>query len=300
MENIEQVKVLADQGDAKSQYLLARHYTDKERDAEKGGYYLGMALANDYDEAFAYAGEVLYVNNQYLQAFDYLKKAADKNHSSATYYLAEMYLNGYGIAKDLTTGSQLMLKSANAGNKDAQTCMALCFFKGELGIKKDLQEAEKWAIKASGHRDPKEIFCYTEHPYAHLILGCIYNEMGDKLLFFKREKKKELYQKAEYCFLIASIRGQRDALLHLGFLYSDGVLKDKKKCLHYFAMAKMWNVPNADEYLKNCANYFNDKTEFVKCITEEAFTTTLSMFGIEGVVVDQLASALVEIAYGEE
>lgn len=298
MDDIKRIKELADQGDSKSQYLLARHYTDKERDAEKGGYYLGLALANDYDEALAYVGEVLYVNNHYSQAYDYLKKAVDKNHASAMYYLAMMHLEGNGVAQNIAIGNQLMLKSANAGNKDAQTCMALWFFNGEFGSKKDLQEAEKWAIKASGHRE--DLYCYTEHPYAHSVLGRIYEEMGEKLPFFRKEKKKELYKKAEYCFLIASIRGQRNALLNLGFLYSRGELGDKKKCLHYFALAKMYNVPNADECLKRFAVYFEDRTELVKCLTEEAFGSTLSMFGVEGVVVDQLCAVIVELIYDKE
>lgn len=299
MDDIKQIKELADQGDPKAQYLLARHYTDKERDSEKGGYYLRLALANDYVEALAYVGEVLYVNNHYSQAYDYLKKAVDKNnHSSAMYYLAMMHLEGNGVAKNLVIANQLMLKSANAGNKDAQTCMALSSLNGELGVEKNLQAAEKWAIRASGHRE--DLYCYTEHAYAHSVLGCIYEEMGDKLPFFRKEKKKELYKKAEYCFLIASIRGQRDALLNLGFLYYRGELEDKKKCLHYFALAKMYNVPNADDCLKRCSAYFEDRTELIKYLTEEAFGSTLSMFGVEGAVVDQLCSVIVELIYDSE
>lgn len=294
--NIERLEELANKGDAESQYKLALYYLDEKGDAVKGKHYLEMSVSNGWPDALGYLGELLYEEKLYDKALILLNRAVDKS-PKAKYVLAKMYRDGFGVVRDKRRYTQMMQDAASAGEKSAQLYLALSYFNGEDGFIKDLAEAEKWALKASGHRE--DLYCYSEYPYAHALLGKIYEAMGDKSLFM-RKRKMELYGKAKRCFLIAIIRGFEDAALDLGLMYSKGFFGSRKEAVSCLTMAVAHGVPGAEKVLKNTISWFDDKEDLIKTFYSEAASSVFSLLGINGVLVDQLCELAVELLYKGE
>jgi TPR repeat protein len=55
-----------------------------------------------------------------LQAYDWFKKAADKNDEKAMYAIGLMYKNGEGVDKSLAEARKWFQKAADKGNADAK------------------------------------------------------------------------------------------------------------------------------------------------------------------------------------
>jgi len=68
--------------------------------------------------------KTLYDSGKYARAFKHAKTYANYNNACAEYYLGLMYLNGNGVAPDVTKGNDLIQRAAN---KKFQ--LAIDFFK---------------------------------------------------------------------------------------------------------------------------------------------------------------------------
>ncbi len=84
-------------------YLGGYYYEIKQFDLALK--YYEMAAALDYDEAYECLGYIWYYGRtgekDYPKAFSYFSKMMEKGHLVATYKVADMYKNGYGVAKDV-------------------------------------------------------------------------------------------------------------------------------------------------------------------------------------------------------
>ncbi|MGC9659562.1 hypothetical protein BFR77_08900 [Acinetobacter pittii] len=128
----ENLKSAAEQGDIRAQSQMGDAY-----------------LFGEYD-----------LNVDYKQAFNWYQKAADQSDAKSQYNLAIMYLNGYGVKKDLSKSVEYYRKSALQGDADSQLQLGIRYLNGE-GVETNIQTAKEWFQKAKLSRN-QEADIYLE------------------------------------------------------------------------------------------------------------------------------------------
>jgi TPR repeat protein len=83
------------------------------------------------------------VAQNYRQAADLYRKAAEQGLAEAQYGLGFLYLNGNGVPKDDTQATTWMLKAAEQGETKAEFNLGVCYLNG-AGVNRDLNEAYFW------------------------------------------------------------------------------------------------------------------------------------------------------------
>ena len=153
-------------GDAEAQYHLGLCYQNGTGTMEN------LELANNW---FCKASEQGHPNAQYevalrekdkSRAFSLMKNAADHGIREAIFQLGIYYRNGIGCDSTITKGTELVLKSAQMGDGDAQVRIALCYEEGD-GMPKSVAESFKWFKKAADENEMYEGFLET---------GCNYRD----------------------------------------------------------------------------------------------------------------------------
>jgi hypothetical protein len=121
---LERLKHLAEQGDARAQIALA------------GMYYDGRGVDQNFQEAFR-----LY------------RKAAAQGEAGAQYALGGMYYLGQCVQKDLTEAANWFKKAASQNHPEAQRALGFAYDRGQ-GVPRNREEAIKWFSKAArmGHK----------------------------------------------------------------------------------------------------------------------------------------------------
>lgn len=113
------LSVLAEKGDAKSQYHLGVLYND------------GKGVEKDY-----------------AQAASWYLKAAQQGHPKAQLYLGLLYQNGHGVQRDYKKAALCFTKSAEQGEQKAQYYLGSLYNKG-LGVVKNTELAVSWLEKSA-------------------------------------------------------------------------------------------------------------------------------------------------------
>jgi TPR repeat protein len=98
-------------------------------------------------EALYNQGIAHYKQNDFSQAAEKYRKAAELGHAKAQYELAALYRFGSGVPKDLNQATHWYSKAAEQDNVDAQLSLGVMYYKG-IEIPQDLQQAEKWLERA--------------------------------------------------------------------------------------------------------------------------------------------------------
>jgi hypothetical protein len=126
MEN-ENLKTLAQNGDAEAQYKLGLNYiygNDVPKDAAKAAEYFAMAADQGYLPARRELGIMLAsgegVEQDMDRAIRYLSEAADNLDPSALYHLGIMYEHGIGVEKDLQKCIRMLAYAAEMGYPGAE------------------------------------------------------------------------------------------------------------------------------------------------------------------------------------
>lgn len=119
-EQIRELETMATQGNSDAQCSLSICYGK------------GKGVGKDYDKAFYWA-----------------TKAAQQNNPEAYSILFTCYYQGFGCKKDLQKAVQCLEKGASLGDSNCQYNLAYFTYYGKIGIKKNPQEALKWALQAS-------------------------------------------------------------------------------------------------------------------------------------------------------
>ena len=116
---MENLRRLAEQGDILAQYNLALMYYE-----DKG------------------------VEQNFEEAFQWIKKAANQGYAKAQYNLALMYYEGEGVEQNFEEAFQWIKKAAEQGYVPAQSQLALMYYE-DKGVEQNFEEAFQW-IKKSG------------------------------------------------------------------------------------------------------------------------------------------------------
>ena len=100
------------------------------------GFFSAISLA---DTA---TGISAYDRGDYKKAFHEISETSQHGNMEAMYYLAQMYLQGNGVEKNIDFGIKWMRKAAQLGYADAQVALGYQYDLGE-GVTKNYQEAAK-------------------------------------------------------------------------------------------------------------------------------------------------------------
>ena len=226
VQDIDQIRQTAEQGDAEAQFNLGNVY------------YIGEGTPQDYAEAVKWyrkAAEQGFAKAQYnlgvmygkgagveeddQEAVKWYRKAAEQGYASAQYNLGNMYSRGEGVEEDNQEAVKWYRKAAEQGYASAQVNLGVMFGKGE-GVAEDNREAVKWYRKAAEQGNVK----------AQANLGVMYG---------KGAGVEEDDQEAVKWFQKAAEQGDADAQNKLGFMYSEGegVLENDREAVKWYREA---------------------------------------------------------------
>ena len=196
-------------------------------------------------------GKEHYDNEEYDQAVECFRKAAEQRNADAQNGLGVCFNNGQGVQQDDQQAVYWYREAAEQGFAKAQDNLGICYYKGE-GVQQDYQQAVYWYQKAAeqGYAAAqtnlgicyecgygvKKNFRQAANWYqkaaeqgnadAQFFLGCCYARQID-------------YQQAVYWYKKAVEQGHAGAQNNLGMSYEwgDGVLKDIQQAIYWYRKA---------------------------------------------------------------
>jgi hypothetical protein len=89
------------------------------------------------------------VQQDYREAANWYRKAAEQGNPTAQNNLGVKYFNGQGVQQDYKEAAMWYRKAAEQGNASAQSNLGLMYINGQ-GVPYDLVQAHKWLNLASG------------------------------------------------------------------------------------------------------------------------------------------------------
>ena len=152
----ENLKTLAEQGNALAQYKLAFMYFNgdgviqnykKALDWYQQSAEQGFALAQ-YFLGYLYYRELRRVPKNYEKALNWLGKAAEQRFALAQYELGAMYYNGDGVTQNYEKALDLFQQAARQGFAPAQFALGLMHKNGR-GVTQNYELTQYWFQKAA-------------------------------------------------------------------------------------------------------------------------------------------------------
>lgn len=98
------------------------------------------------------------VGLDYEQAREWFEKAAAQGHENALITLAWMYANGTGVGVDEDRARELYLEAARHGSAKAQYLAGTMYRFAQYGVKKNIEAAVQWYLKAADQGMPTAQF----------------------------------------------------------------------------------------------------------------------------------------------
>ena len=199
------LKKCAEKGNADCQNDLGMYFLFGE-DYATAMQWLMKAAEKDNYKAQCNIGELykfgLGVEKNYSKAVGWYEKSVQKN-SFCLSNLGSMYEFGLGVKQDYSKALELYKKSAEDGNAHGEYSLGMMYFQGD-GVDKNVFTARDWFEKA----DKKGYIPAT------VKLGDIYSEISD-------------CKKAFEYYSIAAEKGNREAQIHLCFMYAGGICTEQ-------------------------------------------------------------------------
>ncbi len=188
-----------------------------------------FAMNNTSADAMS-QGMAHYNKEEYVEAAQWFRKAAEQGHAQAQYHLGHMYDSGKGVTEDNQQAIQWYRKAVEQGLAQAQLQLGGMYQRG-VGVSRDEQEALKWYRKAA------------EQGYAPAqdLLGMIY-QLGVGVTQDDQQAVNWYRQAAE--------QGHAKAQYHLGQSYYNGkgVTKDEPEAIKWLSKAAAQGQPDAQEH----------------------------------------------------
>ena len=209
-----------------------------------------------------YRGEVTGKPN-FIEAYNYFKKASEYNHPSAYWMIANMI---YEKKLDLPTTYliECLNKSISLGNTASINTLGLCYLNG-IGVKQDKEKALELFHKSAS----------KNYAYAYNNLGHYYEDID--------------YNKSIEFYKISADLGESYACNKLGLYYLD---KDKTKSLEYFTKGTkntlratcLWNYHNLAKYFYS---YGSPESN-----TSEDINKAIEFYNISSTLIESLIELL--------
>lgn len=180
------------------------------------------------DACFA-KGEESYGRGDFENAANWYRKAAEKGHAQAQYYLGDAYFHGDGVAVDYQQAVYWLEKAGYQGVLNAQFNVALCYLHGK-GVDQSNSKAAYWFEKAAEQGDA----------IAQVNIGvCYENGMG----------VEQNYEEAVEWFRKSAEQGNAKAQCGLGRYYS--MRRDHEQAVYWYRKAAAQGQFEAQKYLED-------------------------------------------------
>lgn len=105
------------------------------------------AAQQGYAPAQVRLGDILDKAEEDAEAADWYRKAADQGNAAGEYGLAQMYLKGEGVKKDVEQARIYTLRAAEKNYLNAVILMMEAYRIGDLGLAVDIAKADEWEAK---------------------------------------------------------------------------------------------------------------------------------------------------------
>ena len=225
---------LAEQGDARAQYVLG------------ASYFYGEGAAKDPREAvrwFRMAAEQGYAAAQYnlglaynfgdgvakdpREAVRWFRKAAEQGNAWAQYNVGAAYHFGNGVAKDPREAVRWFRMAAEQGDVGGQFSLGVAYDLGD-GVAKDPREAVRWFRMAAEQ-------------------GNVGGQFGLGEAYSRGEGVAKDWREAVHWYRKAAEQGNMGGQFGLGVAYSfgEGVAKDPREAVRWFRMAAEQGLADA-------------------------------------------------------
>lgn len=239
IELIHRLQYCAELGDKRCQNQLGIWYKNgvgTEKNNRLAFEWFKKAAEQDYTSAFGNIGDLylkgLGVEIDRQKAVQYFKKGSDRKHFGCQYKLGICYLKGIGVVADKNIAFSLFMKSSLQGCSPAMFMLYKCYLNA-WGTEKDENSAIKFLKKASKEKHAKS--CY--------ILGNYY-QMG-KFVDKNEQKSLKLY-------IDSAKIGYAHAQEKLGDVYRQGLLgsnESPKKSFNWYLKAAEQGKSSAQFYV---------------------------------------------------
>ncbi len=216
-----QLRALAERGHADSAFRLGVTYM--EEDPVEAVQWIRLAAEQDHAEAQAMLGRLYFVGHgvpeDYSEALRWYRRGIEQNNPKAQFYLGLMYYNGHGVPQDESEAVKWIRRAADQGDAEAQFEMGGMYSIG-AGVAQDYAETARWYRRAAeqGYVD------------AQFVLW-MYHYEG-------RGVPKDPVEAARWLRMAAK-QGHADAQFKLGTLYieGDGVPEDGAEAVRWLHRA---------------------------------------------------------------
>ncbi|SLN29701.1 caspase family protein [Oceanibacterium hippocampi] len=212
------------------QFQLGRSLLRAQR-RDEGLPYLFAAADKGYGAAFANIGGTYQFDlGNYGEAIKWYRRGAEINDASSQIHLADMYLEGWGVQRDLSEALRWLKPLAENSNVLAEYKTALIYQRGDNTIRRDPEEAQKWLLRAASHGSAR----------AQNDLGWAY-EQGDGV--------RQDMEKAASWYERGAEQGWALAQINLARLYENGagVDRDFREALYWYRLASNARVKDLRE-----------------------------------------------------
>ncbi|MCE3237198.1 MAG: hypothetical protein K0R24_179 [Gammaproteobacteria bacterium] len=229
--NLSNLQLLANQGEARSQFLVGCAYA------------LGIELSCDYKKAFnvllkaanqehgpaqEFIGMFYYVGEGVRQddkkAMEWLEKAVNNGRGTAAYTLSSAYFYGFGCGINTKLSAAWAARGAVLGDLFSMRRVGNLYLHGypEESVPKDIKKAIRWYTQAAKNGDA----------YSQYQLGCFYKN-GEGVPLNLEEGFK--------WYLLSAKTGDTDGMIGVAACYLEG-----SGCERNMQAAKEW-LEKADE-----------------------------------------------------
>jgi len=264
------IREAANKGVVEAQYMMLGDDQWCKENANKGNAVaqFGMGLRNDselsYEEYWMLESAEVSSSENFGEAVEWYKKAAENGLDAAQWRLGEMYARGLGVAQDINKAIELRTKAAEQGNTMFQFMMSVMYATGgfadyatysypdgevyNVEIPLDVEKADKW-LRRVNHKQLNKT--EKDRLEGNGLLSFTINQLSDG--FMKQSK----YDKVIYWYQRQAEMGYRDAFCKLGEMYLEGeiVNKDNQKARDLFEKAILDDEHYGDGY----SGYLRDR-----------------------------------------
>ncbi len=134
-------------------YIWDNPFVGTTKDTDKAIYWLRKFVGRTGEaEAENNLGAALDEKQNYVEAVNWFRKAAEQGNADAQSNLGLMYHKGHGVETDDTEAARWFQKAAEQGDDTAQFYLGLLYDDGK-GVPQDYAEALKWYSRAAAQGD---------------------------------------------------------------------------------------------------------------------------------------------------
>ena len=199
------------------QYQLGRALLHAKR-RDEGLPYLFDVAEKGYLAAFANIGGTYQFDlGNLAEALKWYRRGADLDDVSSQTHLAEMYLEGWGVERDLSQALRWFMPSARKGYALSEYKVGLVYQRGDAKVPRDLPQAISWFNRAA-----EKGFARAQND-----LGVLYEEGAGV---------SRNYAEAARWYRLAAEQGWALAQINLALLYEagKGLDRDREEAFYWY------------------------------------------------------------------